>query len=535
MSSGGLIGVPTTLPNGFTLRRGYLFGPYALLTGLDLSNFDLSNLDLDGAYLTGVNLAGADLSATTLTHVRSGGVLGSPTSLPADYRLVGGYLLGPAVFLESATLSGADISGTNLSGADLYAADLTGANVTGVNFSDAQLTAVKLKSATSSGANFVGANMSEATLTDADVTNADLSSANLSRVTSGGISGSPSGLPSGFELRNGYLFGPAVRLDNANLSSLDLSHVNLAGALITHANLNGANLTGANLSGDSLIYSTFVGANLRDANLTGAELGQGATFGQADFTDTVWSNTTCVDGSLSTRHVAGSCVQPLDSTAPGSNVGQLPTFSAGTSIALTWNGIDGVGSGVKNFDVRYNRAPVGGGTVSAWTAWKTATPATGATLPPAPGFKYCFQTRARDNNNNVGAWSTSRCTNTPLDDRALVSSAGWTRETLASSYARTRSTTSKIGVTLTSARVTSHQLGIIATACKTCGKVDVFIGATKLGSISLYAPNSTAVKKTFLLPRFNTAKSGQVKIVTVAGPVVSAKSVQIDGLLTSAW
>jgi uncharacterized protein YjbI with pentapeptide repeats len=442
---------------------------------------------------------------------------------------VGGYLLGPAVFLESATLSGADISGTNLAGADLYAADLTGANVTGVNFSDAQLTAVKLKSAASSGANFVGANMSEATLTDAEVTNADLSSANLSRVTSGGISGSPTGLPSGFELRNGYLFGPAVRLDNANLSSLDLSHLNLAGALITHANLNGANLTGANLSGDSLIYSTFGGANLRDANLTGANLGQ------ADFTGAVWSNTTCVDGSLSTRHVAGSCVQPLDSTAPSSAVGQLPSFSLGTSIPVAWSGLDGAGSGVKSFDVRYNRTPVGGGTASPWTAWKTATAALGAALPPTPGFKYCFQTRARDNNNNVGAWSTSRCTNTPLDDRALVSSAGWTRETLASSYARTRSTTSKIGVTLTSARVTSHQLGIIATACKTCGKVDVFIGVTKVGSISLYAPSSTAAMKMFLLPRFKTAKSGQVKIVTVAGPVVSAKSVQIDGLLTSAW
>jgi len=84
-------------------------------------------------------------------------------------------------------------------------------------------------------------------------------------------------------------------------------------------------------------------------------------------------------------------------------------------------------------------------------------------------------------------------------------------------------------------KVTSHQLRITATACTTCRKADVFIGATKLGSISLYAPNSTAVKNTFLLPRFNTAKSGQVKIVTVAGPVVSAKSVQMDGLLTSAW
>ena len=425
MSSGGLIGVPTALPNGFTLRRGYLFGPYALLTGVDLSNFDLSNLDLDGAYLTGVNLAGADLSATTLTHVRSGGVLGSPMSLPADYRLVAGYLLGPAVSIESATLSGADLSAINLSGANLYAADLTGANVTGVNFSDAQLTAVILKNAKSTGANFTGANLSEATL-----------------------------------------------------------------------------------SGANLIYSTFVGANLRDANLTGADLGQ------ADLTGAVWSNTTCVDGSLSNRHVAGSCLQPLDSTAPSSAVGQLPSFSLGSSIPVTWSGLDGAGSGVKSFDVRYNRTPVSGGTASAWAAWKTATAATRATLSPTPGFKYCVQTRAKDNNNNVGAWSVSRCTNSPLDDRALVASAGWIRGTDASSFARTRSSTSKLGVTLTSARVASHQLGIIATACKTCGKVDVFIGTTKVGSISLYTPASTAVKKMFMLPRFKTVKAGPVKIIT---------------------
>ncbi len=76
----------------------------ANLTNADLNTADLTNTDLTGANLTGV---------------RSGSIVGTPSSLPAGWQLINGYLVG----------SGANLTGANLYGADLTNADLTGANL----------------------------------------------------------------------------------------------------------------------------------------------------------------------------------------------------------------------------------------------------------------------------------------------------------------------------------------------------------------------------------------------------------------------
>ena len=104
----------------------------ANLTDANLTDANLTGADLTGADLTGADLSGADLTGADLTDV-SGSFVGTPISLPAGFRVVNGYLVGPNADLSGADLSGADLSGADLSGADLSGADLSGANLTGAS------------------------------------------------------------------------------------------------------------------------------------------------------------------------------------------------------------------------------------------------------------------------------------------------------------------------------------------------------------------------------------------------------------------
>ena len=150
---------------------------HADLTGANLFHADLANADLASA-----NLTGADLTKADLTDVTSGGIVGSPSDLPANWQITQGYLIGPEADLTNAVLTNADLASANLTGATLTGAVLTG-------------------------------------------------------VSSGGIVGSPSALPANWQMTQGYLIGP-----EANLTSANLSHANLTNATPTNATLTGANL-----------------------------------------------------------------------------------------------------------------------------------------------------------------------------------------------------------------------------------------------------------------------------------------------------
>jgi uncharacterized protein YjbI with pentapeptide repeats len=201
--------------------------------------------------LTSANLASADLSGATLTDVVSGGITGTPASLPSPWVVVDGYLVGPQAYLTSANLTDA-----NLMGADLYKANLTSANLSGVNLTDATVKGSKLQGTV-------------------------LGTATLTGLVSGGIHGTPASLPSGWALAGTlhYLVGPT-----ANLTNADFYGANLAGTDLADANLSGANLTYANLT---------------DANLSSANL-----------SSVLWSYTTCPDGTNSNND-GGTCVNNL--------------------------------------------------------------------------------------------------------------------------------------------------------------------------------------------------------------------------------
>jgi uncharacterized protein YjbI with pentapeptide repeats len=205
VQSGKISGVPSGLPVRWALRRGYLVGPGANLmganlTGANLSGVDLVGANLKGADLSGANLAQADLSGATVegatldgtvlagakvSRLASGSITGTPTSLPAEWTVVSGYLVGPGANLRGASLASTNLAGLNLDDVDLTYADLT-------------------------------------------------------KVRSGKITGVPS-LPGQWKLVGGYLVGPTADLSRATLTGVDVGGVDFA-MRVDHPGTHGRNL-----------------------------------------------------------------------------------------------------------------------------------------------------------------------------------------------------------------------------------------------------------------------------------------------------
>jgi uncharacterized protein YjbI with pentapeptide repeats len=183
----------------------------ANLSGAQLDGANLTNANFTGANLTGVSFAGATIdgvtfTGATMTNVSSGGMLGTPTALPTKWVYRSGFLLGPGANLTSATLTG-----VNLAAVDLTGATLTGVRSGGIIGSPSKLpTGWQVISGflIGPGANLAGANLARV----------NLSAANLTNIRSGAITGTPAGLPTKWALIGGYLIGPSADLTNANLA-----------------------------------------------------------------------------------------------------------------------------------------------------------------------------------------------------------------------------------------------------------------------------------------------------------------------------
>ena len=258
---------------------------YTWLTSVNLTDAVFSNAVLNGVNFENANLSGAHLTNATLTNIRSGSIIGITASLPIDWQLISGHLIGPTANLNDALLVGADLSGINFSGINLKGADLTDTILSNASFSGA----------TDLRADFTGAD-----LYGVNLDGGDLSDAILNGVQSGGITGTPAALPAGWQLSNGYLIGIGANLAGADLGGVDLSAFDLtgvlsggitgtpvalpagwmlyngylmgAGAVLTGADLSGIDLSGFNLSNADLSGANLSGADLKTTDLTGARL-----------------------------------------------------------------------------------------------------------------------------------------------------------------------------------------------------------------------------------------------------------------------
>ena len=181
-----------------------------------------------------MNLSETNLTDADVAGVTSGGITGTPASLPVYWGLVRGYLLGSGAVLEGADLSGANLkdlyllnanlTDANLSNADLAGtyldyAELNGANLTGADLADAVLDGANLTGANAAGANFAGAAFSATIVSGLEMSEADFTGASIQAPT--GISvaregllytspgtGTPKALPADYAAVDGYIVGP---------------------------------------------------------------------------------------------------------------------------------------------------------------------------------------------------------------------------------------------------------------------------------------------------------------------------------------
>ncbi|WP_436702296.1 hypothetical protein [Nocardioides sp. BYT-33-1] len=142
----------------------------------------------------------------------------------------------------------------------------------------------------------------------------------------------------------------------------------------------------------------------------------------------------------------------------------------------------------------------------------------GAVTPPTPPSPPSPQPPTPPPTTPVGPAAL-----TTVDDGALTRSAGWKR-TRSPSYAGGTAVLSKRrGATLTLRRTTLSQVGVVVSACRRCGKVDVFVGRTRIGRISLQG--AAAHQQLRLLPAF-AVRTGKVRVVVAS----SGRPVRVDGL-----
>ena len=402
--SGSVSGTPV-LPTGWFVSQGYLVGPSANLSGLNLtgmsfagvtgltgvnmSNSNLTNVNFSNASLLGFNLSGANLTGTNFTNANLNGVIsGSVTStsaptLPASWTLTSGYLIGPGANLSGASLASINLSNralntTNFSNATLTNANFSGAILTSgiftsTNLSNANLSTAWLKDANLTSANLTGANLTSVKFLGATLTSTNLSGATLTSVSSGAVvATSAPTFPSGWGLVAGNILGSTADLTNATLTSANLGSFNLSSATLTGVKSGsltgnptlpssfrmiggylvgpGADLTNANLSNQNLSTLSLNGTILKGASLSGANLSANTLTGV--ISGSLTSTPTLPTGySVKGGYIVGPGVNLTNANFPQvglsktdfTNVSLQGATLTGTNLSMTI--MDGVKSG----------------------------------------------------------------------------------------------------------------------------------------------------------------------------------------------
>ena len=311
--TGFIIGTPQQLPNLYSFIGGFIIGP----------STDLSGADLSGGNLSGVSIENADLTNANFYNVSSGGIQGVPRKpLNAPYVVTSnGYIVGPNVDLNNATMTNIDLRGLTLTNALMLNVNFTNTK-TGNNIGvPRSLTPPYIHVQTTlSGGFIVGpsvdisyGNFSYADISTADLTNTKLSNATFFQTRSGRMAtGIPASLPSGYSILStsvsgGYLVGPNVNLNDANFSGSDtvLTGLNITNATMDRVKFDGSKMGGGGLVGppstinplyryiqSSVSGGYIIGPNidLSGANFTNTDMSfvfvDGINFTNVNFTNT---------------------------------------------------------------------------------------------------------------------------------------------------------------------------------------------------------------------------------------------------------
>lgn len=263
------------------IKKGYLLGPGTNIKdssefNVDLSNQDLSNLILLGANLIDVVLTGSNINNTIfnsakLSGITSGNLSGIPKSLPNNWKLIKGYLVGPGSNLMNANLSNSDLSNVVLR------------NEVIINYGE-RIT------------NLENANLENCIFKNINIQKANFKNSNLNCIVTKNLSGQPNleTFPDGFIFDldgypiNGYFIGPGIDLSGVNLSNTDLSGTNLAGTKLNDSNFEYCNFQNVLFNPPLIRNDTIVKTDCANTSFIGSNFSnliiKNCIFNNANFT-----------------------------------------------------------------------------------------------------------------------------------------------------------------------------------------------------------------------------------------------------------
>jgi hypothetical protein len=152
------------------------------------------------------------------------------------------------------------------------------------------------------------------------------------------------------------------------------------------------------------------------------------------------------------------------------------------------------------------------------------TATTSVTYPAEAGHSYCFQVRAVGTDGAVGPWSAARCTAVPLDDAALTRGSGWGTVTASTLYGGSAARSAVKGAALTVSGVTGSRLALVASTCRTCGSVGVYVNNRLVGWVNLASRRVTDKSVFFLPTRVMSNATVSLRVLT------ANRAVTVDGL-----
>jgi hypothetical protein len=224
---------------------------------------------------------------------------------------------------------------------------------------------------------------------------------------------------------------------------------------------------------------------------------------------------------------AAHWLSPLvDQVAPEGAAISKPSaaFQTTNVFPVSWKATD-PGSGIQNYDVIVETAPLNGG-FGAFVPFVTGTTKKSANFTGTPGTTVCFEVRARDKAGNVSAYSAPKCTAVPLDDVSLTRGGTWSTVSGSQYYMGSASHSTSNGSTLTSTTAQAKRVAIIVTKCPTCGSIQVYFNGTLRGTFSLTSA-STLYGQLITVPTFASVETGTLQIVVSSA---SGNVVEIDGV-----
>jgi len=196
-------------------------------------------------------------------------------------------------------------------------------------------------------------------------------------------------------------------------------------------------------------------------------------------------------------------------------------YSTSLSIPVAWTATDS--DGISAADLRVRSASFSSG-FSLWSLVKNHVNASSFSYTGKPGRNYCFEARSYDTTGVVGAYSASRCTVTPIDERALTSK-GFAAVSSSKAFQGTLRRTKTKGATLTSALYRGYEVALLVQKGPGFGKIEVRYAGALLGTYSLAAA-AVRNRVVLLIKPIGLTKTGRVTIKVVT----SGKPVAIDGL-----